>query len=100
MNSIFQTKSLSCAFAAAVVLALGACSGGAGFLGADATSGTASSAATVVSLTGSPMLDHAIRTGGDFEMVDAIRAEHAANTQTVSRADTARSTGVERQSSK
>ena len=100
MNSSIRSNSLSHALAAALLLALSACSGGASFFGTDANAGTTSAAPAVPSLTGSPMLDHAIRTGGDFEMVDSIRAEHVGNAQTVSRVDAVRQTGVDRQSSK
>lgn len=90
MNSVFRLSSLSHAFAGALLLSLAACSGSAGFFGADANAATitGSTAPAVASLTGSPMLDHAIRTGGDFEMADFIRSEQVANVQSVSKADT------------
>ena len=88
MNCVFRLTSLSHVFAGAVLLSLTACSGSAGF-GSDANAATTtgSPAPAVATLTGSPMLDQAIRTGGDFEMADFIRSEQVAGVQSVSKAN-------------
>lgn len=101
MNSNFRLSFLSHAFAGALLLSLAACSGTAGYLGADANAATTVGSATpaVPTLTGSPMLDQAIRTGGDFEMVDFIR-EQVANVPPASRPGTATRAVGERQASK
>ena len=90
MKNVFRTHTLFQACGAALLLSLMACSGGANF----GTQGDAGS--PVASLTGSPLLDQAIRNGGDYEMIDAIHREHVSNASAAARADNSKHVAVVR----
>ena len=81
MKNLFRTNPLIQALGAALLLSLVACSGGVNFV-AESDAST-----PVATLTGSPLLDQAIRNGGDYEMIDAIHSDHVTNASAVARAD-------------
>lgn len=85
MKTLFRINSVSHAVGGAMLLSLIACTGGANNFVADGNAGPAF--ATPVTLTGSPLLDQAIRTGGDYEMLDAIYVEHVSGGSSIAKAD-------------
>jgi hypothetical protein len=69
----------------AMLLSLSACTGGAGNFVADGKAGP--EFAKIATLTGSPLLDQAIRAGGDYEMLDAIYVEYVVGGSSIAKAD-------------
>lgn len=84
MKTLFRINALSHVVGSAMLLSLIACTGEANNFVADGTAGPAF--ATIATLTGSPLLDQAIRTGGDYEMLDATYVEYVVGGSSIAKA--------------
>lgn len=85
MKTLFRINAVSHLVGSVMLLSLIACTGEANNFVADGNAGPA--IATTATLTGSPLLDQAIRTGGDYEMLDAIYVEYVAGGSSIAKAD-------------